>query len=202
MKSFCCRVGQLATVLLVFAGLLSAGCRNPHVFAELEGVSPDAMTDTFHVGDMVAVKLTGNREVPETPFAERVKDDGTITLPQVGAVRALGKTTGQLQKEIHDLYVPKFYRFLTVTVAAEGRLYYVQGEVKGPGPKEYPGHMTIVKAITAAGGFTDFARRSKVRLTHTDGRSEIVNIDKAIRDPRYDVRVYPGDKIFVPRRYL
>jgi len=56
-----------------------------------------------------------------------------------------------------------------------------------------------VRAISVAGGFTDFAKRTKVQLTH-NGKTQIINVDKAIRDPRLDVPVYPGDTIYVPRR--
>jgi len=61
--------------------------------------------------------------------------------------------------------------------------------------------MTIVKAIAVAGGFTDFAKKTKVRLTR-GSHTEIINVEKAISDPRYDVPIFPGDKIFVPRRFL
>jgi protein involved in polysaccharide export with SLBB domain len=64
------------------------------------------------------------------------------------------------------------------------------------------GETDIVKAISAAGDFTDFANKRKVRLTTADGHTKIINVRKAIEDPQYDVPVYPGDKIFVPRRFF
>ena len=50
--------------------------------------------------------LTG---LPETiePHVEPIKEDGTITLPDIGPVQAAGKTAGELQNEIYNLYVPK-----------------------------------------------------------------------------------------------
>jgi protein involved in polysaccharide export with SLBB domain len=59
----------------------------------------------------------------------------------------------------------------------------------------------VVKSISVAGGFTEFARHSKVQLTH-NGKTQIINVDKAIKDSRYDVKVYPQDTIFVPRKPL
>ena len=63
----------------------------------------------FHVGETVIVILTGLPEdIP--PHQEPIKEDGTITMPDIGHVQAVGKTAGELQNEIHDLYVPKLYR--------------------------------------------------------------------------------------------
>jgi protein involved in polysaccharide export with SLBB domain len=177
------------------------GCQSgpPPKFAEV-GEEPGNM---FHLGDRVTVKFlssTGNPDIlPE--HTERIHEDGTITLSLIGSVPAAGRTAGQLQKDIHDRYVPKYFPELTVTVLGEARFFYVNGEVRLPGQKDYPGQMTVVKAISVAGGFTDFAARTRVQLTH-GGKTQKINVDKAIKDPRYDLPVFPGDTIEVPRRYF
>jgi polysaccharide export outer membrane protein len=179
---------------------LSTGCQTGHKVSDL----PPETGNYFRVGDAVTVSFTlrsGESKDVMPDHTERVREDGTITLLYLGPITALGKTAGQLQKEIHDLYVPKYFMDLNVTVRGEAAFYYVDGEVRIPGQKEYPGEMTVVKAISVAGGFTDFAKKTKVRLTH-GGHSEIVNVSQAIQDPRYDLPVYPGDKIFVKRRIL
>jgi len=164
---------------------------------------PPESGNAFHVGDLVTVSVVPvSANVDSIPdHTERIGEDGTITLLYVGQVTAVGKTPSQLQKEIHDLYVPKYYKDLNVTVKGEDRFFYVDGEVQQRGAKIYPGDMTIVKAISVAGGFTDFAKRTKVKLIR-GGHTEIVNVDKAINDPSLDVPVFPGDKIIVPRRFF
>jgi polysaccharide biosynthesis/export protein VpsN len=153
----------------------------------------------FHVGDTVSVSLTG---LPETiePHIEPIKEDGTITMPNIGHVQAAGKTAGELQNEIYNLYVPKLYRHLTVTVNTGDRVYYVTGEVKQPGRQLYVGQMTVTKAITTAGDFTDFANHKKVRLIRANGQTIKVNCDKALQDSSQDPPVYPNDQIQVPRK--
>jgi polysaccharide biosynthesis/export protein VpsN len=183
---------------IVFIGL-SSGCQSPPKFANV----PTANGNTFHVGDLVTVTFISSSGDPTVlpMHSERIREDGTITLLYIGPITAVGKTAGELQKEIHDLYVPKYFTDLNVTVKGETAYFYVDGEVLNRGAKEYPGEMTIVKAISVAGGFTDFAKRTKVQLTRGN-HTEIVNVQKAIKDPRYDVPVYPGDRINVPRRIL
>jgi polysaccharide export outer membrane protein len=164
------------------------------------GTSPTDLTAArFHVGDTVTVDFSGTADqIPE--HVEPIKEDGTITLPLIGAVRALGKTAGELQNDIHDLYVPKFYVRLTVTVSSPQRVFYFGGEVKQPGRLIYAGETTVTKAIQAAGDFTDFANRNKVLLIRGTGDTIKVNCTKAMQDPSLDPPVYPGDQIQVPRR--
>ncbi len=123
-----------------------------------------------------------------------------LPFPYIGPVRAVGKTAGELQTEIHDLYVPKYYVRLTVTVSSPQRVFYVGGEVKQPGRQLYIGETTVTKAIQSAGDFTDFANQKKVKLIRHNGEVITVNCVKALKDPTLDPPVYPGDQIQVPRR--
>ena len=186
------------------ASLLLAGCRTEEAaFSESAG-QPQASVEAVHfrIGDQVTVTFSGlppSDLIP--PHDERIKEDGTITLPLIGAVKASGKAPGELQKEIQDLYVPKYYLRLTVTVKSQDLVYSVGGEVRNPGPKVYVGETTVTKAIQAAGDFTDFANKKKVRLTRAGATKPItVNCVDAQKDSSKDPQVFPGDKIDVPRR--
>jgi len=156
-------------------------------------------SDIFSLGDQVIVVFS---EPSLQPHEERIKDDGTITLPLIGPVKAVGKSPGELQKEIQELYVPKYYQpgRLTITVKSQERAYYVGGEVRNPNRYIYSGAITVTKAIQTAGDFTDFANKKKVRLTRADGKTITVNCKKAQEDSTLDPPVFPGDKVHVPRR--
>ena len=157
----------------------------------------------FQPRDLVVVSFSGSPE-PIPIHQERIKEDGNITLPLIGTVKAAGKKPGELQSEIRSRYVPKYYVRLTVTVQdAPGDLYYyVSGEVRAPGPKSYISATTVTKAIAAAGGLTDFARKSKIQLHRADRKTKIiVNWKKAVEDPNADPKVFPGDSIYVPKNW-
>lgn len=167
--------------------------------AGLSALKPEG--DRLRVGDRVTVKFSGNPDQQNLPTHEQViKDDGTITLPYIQDVKAVGKTLGQLQKEIHDQYVPAYYKRLTITILGEQRVYYVGGQVKQPGRQMYIDATTVTKAIQSAGDFTDFAAKRRVELTRADGKKFIIDCEKATKDPSLDLPVYPGDKINVPQR--
>ena len=215
MKLFRLTSQVCVAVSLMILGLWVTGCGSTSggqnsQFSPVPGldaganpvVTGPATREFMRIGDTVTVKFS---EIDPAPadHVERIKEDGTVTLPLIGAVIAAGKTTGQLQKEIHDRYVPKFYTAITIVVIAQDQYVYVGGEVKQPGRILIIGSdMTLLRAIQTAGDFTDFAKKSKVQLTHAGGRVETVNIYKVIRDPSLDPPVYPGDRIYVPRRIL
>lgn len=168
----------------------------------------DTARNRFGIDDLVIVTFSGLGSGagtdPNPPrHEERVKDDGTITLPLIGAVKAKDRTPGELQNEIRLLYVPRYYNSnLNVTVTGDQRYFYVQGRVRTPNRFAYAGEITVTKAIAAAGDFDDFADRKKVILTRANGKTYTVNCVKALRDPSLDLKVYPGDKIVVPQRYF
>jgi len=154
----------------------------------------------MRIGEMVGIKFSGVDTVPPE-HQERIKEDGTITLASIGSVKADGKTPGQLQKEIRDLYVPKYYaESFTVTVTGQEHFFYVGGEVKLNNRYPWVEGMTVVKAIQNAGGLTEWANGSKVLVTSQDGKTYKVNYDKALEKPEMDMPVEPDDKINVYRR--
>ena len=82
---------------------------------------------------------------------------------------------------------------------------YVSGEVKKPGPVKYAGDLTLLKALTQAGGLTPLAAGSRVDIMRGDPekKSRIrVDVDRIMRSPdgNQDVRLHPNDSITVPQR--
>jgi protein involved in polysaccharide export with SLBB domain len=152
------------------------------------------------VGDTVTVTLSGGPTGDDQPpHVEPIKEDGTISMPDIGQVQAAGKTPGELQNGIHDMYVPKYYTHVTVAVSASNRIYYVGGEVKQPDREEYYGETTVMQAIASAGDFTDFANRHNIWLIR-GGRHLKVDADDIFKNPGKDPLVYPGDRIEGKRR--
>jgi polysaccharide export outer membrane protein len=206
---------------LVLAGAMLSGCAStssgpvfsdsPHAAASPNSpaISSEGSAALFRVGETVIITFsgggggTGTGEQPIMPsHSEPIKEDGTITLDYIGPVKAAGKTPGELQNEIHDLYVPKYYVRLTVTVSSQDRVFYVGGEVNKPGVFQYLGETTVTKAIQSAGDFTNFANRSNVTLIRASGERIEVNCKKALENPSLDPPVYPGDQIHVKRRII
>jgi protein involved in polysaccharide export with SLBB domain len=185
---------------LLILGL--AGCATPNYQAEMETPTgaTNAILPKLNVGDTVTVSFAGIDD-PPLPQEKPITDDGTITLPAVGRIQAAGKTPGEMEQIIHDRYVPAIYTHLDITVKASGdRVYFVRGEVKGPNRFTYVGPITVTKAITSAGDFTDFANRRDVWLIRSSGKRFKLNCNKILDGEAPDPPVFPGDQIEVRRK--
>ncbi len=184
---------------LPLSALLLAGCEttnNGNAFAEPQ--ESDLVTNSvarLHVGDSVIITFDG--PAPIAPHEEIIKEDGNITLPDIGPVKASGRTTGEMQAAIVSKYVPEYYKRLTVTVKTGDRVFFVRGDVRVPGRQIYTGPITLTKAITAAGDFTDFSNRRNVVLTRANGQRFVFDCVKILDGKRPDPGVYPGDQIEV-----
>jgi protein involved in polysaccharide export with SLBB domain len=159
----------------------------------------NAPTPNVSPGDTLTISFDGPPDAWPT-VEKTVNGDGTITLSDIGAIKVAGKTTGEIEQLIHDKYVPTVVRRLTVTVKAGDRVYYVGGEVKSPGRSIYVGQITFSKAITSAGGFTEFSDKKKILLERIDGRRYYLNCDRILDGKDPDPAVFPGDQITVYRK--
>ena len=198
-KSFL-KAGLLLPVLAL--ALTLAGCATQDYREVMQVPAGDSLeTPGAHLspGDTITIKFDGLPN--ELPSQEKtINDDGTITLADIGSIKVAGKTTGEVENAIHDLYVPAIYKHLTVTVKAGDRVYYVRGEVKNPGRQVYVGQITVTKAITSAGDFGDFANRKNVLLIRSNGKRFFINCNKILDGEAPDPGVYPGDQIEVRRK--
>ena len=157
------------------------------------------------VGDLLQVEVY---DEPDLTRETRVLTDGTISLPLLGSVRALGLTVGELEKSVTKRLGEKYLVNPQVTVAVkEFSRIYVFGEVKNPGAFPLYGKMTVFEAVTLAGGFTEVANRTKVKIIRErDGKetSLEVDIEKLTKrgDTSQDPPLEANDRVIVPRSFF
>ncbi len=76
-------------------------------------------------------------------------------------------------------------------------VFYVSGQVKKPDVYNYEQDLTVIKALTMAGGPTDKAAPNRTRIIRIrDGKEHL------IKGARMDMRVLPNDVIMVPESYF
>ncbi len=161
-------------------------------------------------GDYV-MKLNPGDLVEITVFQDKdlsgeytVAEDGTLVFPLVGKVRVAGLSPAQAAGAIEERLRQGFIRSPVVNVLVKehnAEKVYVFGKVKKPGNFEYSSGMTIVEAITLAGGLSDIANSRRVYVTrNAQGRDRRIVVDlQGILDgtsPMYVLE--PGDIVYVP----
>lgn len=80
----------------------------------------------------------------------------------------------------------------------EAGVFYITGEVKRPDAYKLEGTMTVIKAITMAGGFTDLAARDRVVVVRDSGVGE-ETMEVGSGGASWDTPIRKGDSIFVPK---
>jgi polysaccharide export outer membrane protein len=158
---------------------------------------PAASAAQLRPGDTLTVSLTGIPDPSNNPV--QVDDQGFISLLYLGTITAGGLTTNELSQAIRQAYVDrKFYTSLSVSVTVTERYVYLGGEVQRPGRISWSPDLTLSKSIQAAGGFTLYAKKTKVTLTR-DRQAYDFDVLLAQRKPDEDPLLFPGDSIQVPR---
>ena len=169
-------------------------------------VAPEAAETSkaflLKAADPLVVKLVGI--LPRDEEHERVIDEeGFIKLPHIGRVKAAGLSPSQLEDEIERQYVveKKIYRSITVAVITPSRSFFIQGEVRLPGRIQLVGgQVTLLRAIAQAGGYTEFADETDVRVIRNNHTTRY-NARELNKNPERDVRIEPGDVINVTRSF-
>jgi protein involved in polysaccharide export with SLBB domain len=198
----------LAASGLLYILVLLAGCQpetppvtNPFAtpYTGVVGKGDVTNNDQVQIGDELTVTFS-DVSPPIPQFVSQIRSDGSITLIYNKKFQVAWKQTGALEDEIRKAYVPDYFKILTVTIKISPRFYDVSGEVRAVNKYPYLGKTTVLGAITAAGGFTDYARKGKVQVTRASGETFTEDCDAAQRNPKLDREIFPNDKVYVPRR--
>ena len=152
--------------------------------------------------DQVDVNVWGE---PGVSRSVPVRPDGKISLPLLNDVQAAGLTPMQLGAEI-TAGLKKFVEAPRVTVIitkASDPHIFILGEIARAGAYPLLPNMTMLAALSSAGGFTPFAKQSKVHILRTENGKQITisfNYKEAVsgRHPEQNVMLKAGDTIVVP----
>lgn len=188
--------------VLALVGVLVvlAGCFEPD-HSLIPPAQPVEITSTLVPGDAFEIRVFGEEDIGGN---FQVQEDGTIDFPLLGRVEVVGKTQGEVAKLLESRLGDGYLREPQVTVVLTSRENLevsVLGEVETPGTLPFVEQMTIVQAISNAGGVTDVAHERRVKLTRKtpEGPRTFEVSIKAITEGREpDILLQPGDIIFVP----
>lgn len=172
--------------------------------SEVEAHVTPAQASTLGPGDLVEVRVF---QEPDSSGVWRVSPEGTIDYPLCGKVVLAGRTSSTAADALREC-LARYLRRPQVSVLIReynSKKIFVFGEVQKPGTFPYEGEMSIIQAITLAGGFTKTAAQNSTNVTRLVGGQE-----RKIRVPVEDIGVgrernfllQPGDIVFVPESFF
>jgi polysaccharide export outer membrane protein len=118
------------------------------------------------VGDLIAVDVLGDEKMSGQ---WHVLPDGTLTLPLLGPVQAVGKTSQDLARDL-EVQLKQLITLPKVSVFIQESQISVSviGEVKQAGAVSLATPATVLQALAKAGGLTEFADTSGIYVLRTD----------------------------------
>ncbi|WP_413204812.1 polysaccharide biosynthesis/export family protein [Rhodospirillum sp. A1_3_36] len=149
------------------------------------------------------------QDIGNGPGADKtlsVLPDGTLVAPRVGAVSAMDLTLGELAARLDEAYAKAGLPLLTQVSLASGSgiRTFVMGEVNAPGMLTTDRSLTVLMAVSMAGGATVSAKTEATRVIYLtkegEPRMRYLDLDR-LRDQAMleDDLVLPGDAIiYVP----
>ncbi len=198
------RTSRLLLILVVtFVGVNGAACSNRNL--QVTEVPPPATDDTtLGPGDVFLVRVFGEESLSGS---HQVAPDGTIDFPLLGSVAVKGMEPTEVADMLRsELQTRDLMRDPHVSVYVEqyvSKRLSVVGAVANPGAFPLEPGMTVVQAISMAGGFSSLADRDGTLVTRRVGDQTVryrVPVDLVTQGRAEDIEVAAGDIIFVPER--
>jgi protein involved in polysaccharide export with SLBB domain len=157
--------------------------------------------DSIHIGFVTDRSLS--LDTPITPA-------GTVTLPLVGDVKAAGKTSDELAREIKELMRPYLLdpEVAVVIISVGVQPVFVLGEVAKPGRLDSAEVLTVSRAVASAGGLLPTAQAGSVMVVRTVGveRPTAYKVDLAnalsAKDLAQDIELRSNDVVYVPKSVI
>ena len=179
----------------------SGGTRPPAT----DNAASRSVPDDYLIGAGDSLQISVWKEPDVTVPSVVVRPDGKVTIPLIKEVAVAGLTPRQAE----DVITKGLAKFITdpnvtvVLAAINSKRVYVIGAVKKEGTLAYNYGMTVMQALSEAGGLTDYARRRKIYVLRSENGREYrmdFNYEEVVRGERTDQNIVllPGDTVVIP----
>lgn len=162
------------------------------------GAAVDPNTYKIGIEDVLFVQVWREQDLTRPVV---VRPDGKFSMPLIGEVEAQGLTPNQLQERLAaalEKFLNKPQVFISVQQVNSKR-FYISGEVNKTGPFQLVTPITVLEALSSAGGLREFANGKKIVIMRGNERLKF-NYKDVIKGKNMEQNIYlqPGDHIIVP----
>ena len=196
----------LSIVLLIAYVYFCPGCLSMKADGLNKGTEKGttSMDDEYIIGPADVLEIQVWKE-PNLSCTIPVRPDGKISLPLLNDVQASGLSPLELKTKI-EKKLAKFLEKPEVLVSVQeikSKNIYILGKVKAPGQYPLQHGLTVIQALSLAGGFAEWAdKKDIVILRHENGKQKRIKFNyKRVskgKDLEKNIVLCPGDTIIVP----
>jgi polysaccharide export outer membrane protein len=169
-----------------------------------ETKKPTVVDSSYIIGPMDVLEIQVWKE-PDFSRQVLVRPDGRITFPLIDDIQASGMTTLGLKA----LLTERLKGFVdspevtVIVIESRSKNFYIVGRVNQPGRYPLSPNMTVLQALSVAGGPIPLAHKNNIRIIRrTEGKEEILRFDydKVISGKKLEQNILlePNDTIIVP----
>ncbi|MFO7178947.1 MAG: polysaccharide biosynthesis/export family protein [Pseudomonadota bacterium] len=156
-------------------------------------------------GDVFTLEIVGEKDLPKE---YQVAADGTVDVPYVHTIRVAGLEAPEVARLVRKrLMEEKFLEDPSVIVQVKdynSRRVTLLGQVAKPGSFPFTTGLTLIQAVSLAGGLTAIADGDRVNVTRkgSDGRTytAVISVKAITEGESPDIPLQAGDQIFVHER--
>ena len=154
------------------------------------------------IGDQLDISVWKDEALTKSVL---VLPDGKITFPLIGMLPAAGKTLQELKKEI-EANISKYVKDPVLSIEVRqtsSMVIYVIGRVNTPGKFMMNANVTVLQALSMAGGLNPFAKKGDIKIFRQEGGKTGIypfDYDDVVSGGRIqdNFRLERGDVVVVP----
>jgi polysaccharide export outer membrane protein len=196
-------IGETRRAFLALVVLAVAGCASGGDSRRVSLPAPSEKT-VIGPGDVFTLEIVGEKDLPRE---FQVASDGTADLPYVQTIEVAGLEPQEVSRVVRKLLIDKKVLVDPIVVVQvkeyNSRSVIVLGQVSKPGSFPLTPGLSLLQAISLAGGLTAIANDDRVSLTRKVGKSTktvVLSVDRITEGEAQDVPLQAGDRIYVYER--
>jgi polysaccharide export outer membrane protein len=189
----------LASLLLAIPCMSGAQSAQPAPQAQAQAAEGDYK---LHAGDSITVSVWKELELQRKVV---IRPDGRFSFPLAGEVQAAGRSADEVRIELERAlkqYIPEAVVAVMVEDVSGNRVYVI-GQVNKPGMYVMNPQLTVIQALSLAGGGTPFAKLDRITVIRGKGTAQKTmpfRYDQVVEGKalQQNVTLESGDVVLVP----
>jgi polysaccharide export outer membrane protein len=183
-------------------GLL-LGCRGKSPRNQVN-LPPPSESGVLGAGDVFIFEIVGEKDLPKE---YQVAADGTVDVPYVHTIKVLGLEAPEVARLVRQRLIDEKYladpSVIVQVKEFHSRRVSVLGQVAKPGSFPFTPGMSLIQAVSLAGGLTAIADADRVNITRKGKErthTAVISVESITEGASPDIPLQAGDQIFVHER--